>query len=71
MGKTFRREKTVDYQRKKLNKNRKSSKPRFEEFDFDSNVDSDRGLSDAKTEIPTDEELRKQRHPQSPNQTDN
>ena len=70
MGKTFRREKTADYQRKKLNKNRKSIKPRFEEFDFDSNVDSDRGLSDA-TEIPTDQELRKQRHPQSPNQTDN
>ena len=70
MGKTFRREKTVDYQRKKLNKNRKSSKPRFEEFDFDPNVDSERGLSDA-TEIPTDQELRKQRHPQSPNQTDN
>jgi len=70
MGKTFRREKTADYQRKKLNKNRKSIKPRFEEFDFDPNVDSDRGLSDA-TEIPTDQELRKQRHPQSPNQTDN
>jgi len=70
MGKTFRREKTVDYQRKKLNKNRKSIKPKFEEFDFDPNVDSDRGLSDA-TEIPTDQELRKQRHPQSPNQTDN
>ena len=70
MGKTFRREKTVDYQRKKLNKNRTTPKPRFEEFDFDPNVDSDRGLSDA-TEIPTDQELRKQRHPQSPNQTDN
>ena len=71
MGKTFRREKTVDYQRKKLNKNRKSSKPqRFEEFDFDPNVDSERGLSDA-TEIPINQELRKQRHPQSPDQTDN
>lgn len=67
MGKTFRKDKTVAGQRRKLHISKKTSKQdKFEEFDFDPNADNDRGLTNDK-EIPATEAIPKQGSPQSPN----
>lgn len=67
MGKTFRKEKTVSGQRKKLNKNRghRHNLP-FEEYEYDPDADDKiNGRGKYAKEIHTDEELHKQRPPES------
>ena len=65
MGKTFRREKTLDRQRKKLNKNRKPPKPpKFRDFNIDPIVDEDLGESNAE-EIHPEQTIHKQGPPKS------
>jgi hypothetical protein len=65
MGKTFRKEKTLDRQRKKLNRNRRGPRlPRTDPLDIE-------GDTYVQEDLSTEEELRQQGNPQPPSKEDN